>query len=97
MDRAADELTRAYAGGERETFESEEPKYLARGRTPTHARRRPVRGGLDAVEESLGKALAALKAGDTAVAACEIERARQTLGEDIRDALGLYDWNREAR
>ena len=57
--------------------------------------RKPVRSGLDSIEESLHKALEALKTGDTAAAAFEIECARQTLGEDVRDELGLYEWNRE--
>jgi hypothetical protein len=57
--------------------------------------RKPVRNSLDSIEESLHKALAALKVGDIAAAAFEIESARQTLGEDLRDELGLYDWNRE--
>jgi hypothetical protein len=57
--------------------------------------RKPVRSGLDSIEGSLLKALAALKAGDTAAAAFEIECARQTLGEDVRNELGLYEWNRE--
>ena len=57
--------------------------------------RQPVRSSLDAIEESLHKALAALKAGDTAAAVFEIDLARQALGEDVRDELGLYHWNRE--
>ena len=57
--------------------------------------RKPVRDGLDSIEESLDKALAALKTGDVNAAAFEIECARQTLGEDVRDELGLYEWNRE--
>lgn len=57
--------------------------------------RKPVRAGLDSIEESLNKALAALKAGDTDAAVFEIECSLQTLGEDVRDELGLYEWNRE--
>ena len=57
--------------------------------------RKPVRGGLDSIEESLNKALAALKAGDTKAAVFEIECSLQTLAEDVRDELGLYEWNRE--
>jgi hypothetical protein len=57
--------------------------------------RKPVRAGLDSIEESLSKALAALKAGDVKAAAFEIECSLQTLGEDVRDEFGLYEWNRE--
>jgi hypothetical protein len=57
--------------------------------------RKPVRSGIDSVDESLQKALAALKAGDTAAAVSEIECARETLNEDVRNELGLYEWNRE--
>ena len=58
--------------------------------------RRPVRGGIDAIEESLKKALAALQAGNIEAARFEIESSLQTLAEDVRDDLGLYEWNREA-
>ena len=57
--------------------------------------RKPVRSALDTAEGSLTNALAALRAGDTASAAAEIEDALHTLTEDVRDELGLYDWNRE--
>ena len=57
--------------------------------------RKPVRSGLDSVEQSLHKALLALRAGDIDSAAIEIECSLQTLGEDVREELGLYDWNRE--
>lgn len=55
--------------------------------------RKPVRSGLDSIE----KALEALKAGDKDAAVFEIECSWQTLGEDVRDELGLYEWNREGR
>ncbi len=58
--------------------------------------RKPAGAGLDSIEESLNKALGALKAGHAVAAAFEIECARQTLGECVRDELGLYEWNREA-
>ena len=57
--------------------------------------RKPVRAGLDSIEASLNKALAALKSGDVKTAEFEIECSLQTLGEDVRDELGLYEWNRE--
>ncbi len=56
---------------------------------------KPVRDGLDSIEESINKALAALRSGDTPAATFELECARQTLGEDVRSELGLYEWNRE--
>lgn len=57
--------------------------------------RKPVREGLDSIEESLKKALDALKVGNTDAAIFEIECSLQTLGESVRDELGLYDWNPE--
>jgi hypothetical protein len=57
--------------------------------------RKPVRAGLDSIEESLKRALAALKTGDAKSAAFEVECSLQTLAEDVRHELGLYDWNRE--
>ena len=57
--------------------------------------RRPLRGGIDSIEASLKKALAALQAGNTDVAISEIECSLQTLAEDVRDELGLYEWNSE--
>jgi hypothetical protein len=58
--------------------------------------RTPVRAGLDSIEESLKKALDALKAGNTDAAVFEIECSLQTLAENLRDELGLCDWNRES-
>lgn len=58
--------------------------------------RRPVRDSLDSIEESLIKALAAIRAGDPSTATFEIECSLQTLAEDVRDNLGLYEWNRES-
>lgn len=52
--------------------------------------RRPVRGGIDSIEASLKKALDALRAGK---ADDEIECSLQTLAEDVRDELGLSEWN----
>jgi hypothetical protein len=57
--------------------------------------RKPVRAGLDSVEASLKKALEALRAGDKDAAVLQIESSLQTLGEDVRDELGLYEWNRD--
>ena len=60
-----------------------------------HTWRKPVREGLDSIEESLNKAPAALKSGDVTAAVFEIECSLQSLREDVRDELGLYEWNRE--
>jgi hypothetical protein len=43
------------------------------------------------------QALEALKASDKDTAVFEIECSLQTLGEDVRDELGLYEWNREGK
>lgn len=55
--------------------------------------RRRVRVGVDSVERSMQKALAAVEAGDTNTASFELGCGLQALTEDIRDSLGLYDWN----
>ena len=57
--------------------------------------RKPVRQAVDALELSLKSALEAIEKGDTDQARVEIECSLQALGEDLRDELGLYDWNRE--
>lgn len=59
--------------------------------------RQPVRGGIDSIEASLTKALEALKAGKTSDAVFEIECSLQTLAEDVRDELGLYEWNNDGK
>lgn len=57
---------------------------------------KPVRESIDSIEESMRAALAALAAGDTKAAGFEISCSLQTLGEDLRDELGIYTWNRES-
>src|SRR5262249_10499825 len=57
--------------------------------------RKPVRASIDALETSLKTALEAIENGDIVKARFEIESSLQTLGEDLRDDLGLYEWNRE--
>lgn len=57
---------------------------------------KPIRDGLDAIEASLNQALTALASGDAQAATFEIQCSLQTLAEDVRNELGLYDWNREA-
>lgn len=57
--------------------------------------RKPVRASIDSIEESLKTALEALMAGNASTAQLEIECSLSTLAEDLRDDLGLYDWNRE--
>jgi len=57
--------------------------------------RKPARDAIDSVEECLAKAEEELRQGHVDAAKTLIAVARQTIGEDIRDHLGLYDWNRE--
>ncbi len=57
--------------------------------------RQPVRAGVDSVEQSIKTALQALEAGDVDTAKFELGCANQALAEDVRDHLGLYEWNRE--
>jgi hypothetical protein len=57
--------------------------------------RKPVRSGIDSIEQSLNRALESLKSGDTNAAVIEIECSLQTLSESVREELGLYEWNRE--
>jgi hypothetical protein len=61
-----------------------------------NAWRKPVRTGIDSIEASLKRALEAIKAGNPSAATFEIECSLQTLAEDIRDDLGLYEWNKES-
>ena len=58
--------------------------------------RKPIRSSIDSLEASLQEALSALDRGDVATTRHHVECARQTLGEDLRDELGLYEWNRES-
>src|SRR5436190_2102461 len=55
----------------------------------------PIRSAIESLEESLGDAMSACERGDTNAAMMEIDSARQTIGENLRDELGLYDWNKE--
>jgi hypothetical protein len=56
----------------------------------------PARNAIEGVEESLYRAMALLDSGaPLAEIKDEIDLARQTLQEDLRDHLGLYDWNKE--
>jgi hypothetical protein len=58
--------------------------------------RRPARAALDSVESSLYRAMDLCSSLQGAEAIKEeIDSARQVLQEDLRDHLGLYDWNRE--
>ena len=57
--------------------------------------RSPVLGGLRLDRRITEEGAQALKAGDKDAAVFEIECSLQTLGEDVRDELGLYEWNRE--
>jgi hypothetical protein len=58
--------------------------------------RKPVRLSIDTIEASLKAALEAIEGGNPAQAKFEIECCLQTIGEDLRDDLGIYEWNRES-
>jgi hypothetical protein len=61
--------------------------------------RRPARNAIDSIESSLQRALDLCSAfpssGSIEAIKEELESAREVLQEDLRDHLGLYDWNRE--
>jgi hypothetical protein len=55
-----------------------------------------ARAAIESVEESLLQAMALCDSGAPQSAVkVEIDMARQTLQEDLRGHLGLYDWNKE--
>jgi hypothetical protein len=55
----------------------------------------PARNAIEGVEESLDRALALCDSeAPLAEIRSEIDLARQALQEDLRDHLGLYDWNK---
>jgi hypothetical protein len=55
-----------------------------------------ARSAIDCVEESLNRAFALCNSGASFVEIQnEIDLARQALHEDLRDHLGLYEWNKE--
>jgi hypothetical protein len=56
----------------------------------------PVRASIREIEDCLGCALQACEAGRTSDAIREIDMARQLIGEDLRDDLGLYPWDEES-
>jgi hypothetical protein len=56
----------------------------------------PARRAIEGVEESLSRAMALCDSGaPLPEIKNEIDLARQTFQEDLRDHLGLYDWNKE--
>jgi hypothetical protein len=58
--------------------------------------RNPARDAIDSVESSLFRAMDLCDAvPGTEEIKDELDLVRQTLAEDLRDHLGLYDWNRE--
>jgi len=57
--------------------------------------RKPVRLALDSIERSLAEAISAIRSGQTERAINLLDSVHQSIGEDIRDHLGLYEWNRE--
>lgn len=55
----------------------------------------PARNAIDSVEESLNRVMLLCDSGASLPEIKdEFDLARQTLQEDLRDHLGLYDWNR---
>lgn len=55
-----------------------------------------ARRAIEGVEESLNQAMALCDSqASFDEIKSEIDMARQTLQEDLRDHLGLYDWNKE--
>jgi len=55
-----------------------------------------ARSAIDGVEGHLSRAIALCDSeSPTRAIKSELELARETLVEDLRDHLGLYDWNRE--
>src|SRR5580700_3566154 len=55
-----------------------------------------ARGAIEGVEESLDRAMALCDSKSSFdTIKNEIDSARQTLQEDLRDHLGLYHWNKE--
>ncbi len=57
--------------------------------------RAPIRVAIDSVEDCLAKAIEALQQGHIDEAQKLISAASQTVGDNIRDELGIYEWNRE--
>lgn len=56
-----------------------------------------ARNAIESVEESLNRAMALCDSEAPFIEIqSEIDLARQTLQEDLRDHLGLYDWNKES-
>lgn len=56
----------------------------------------PARNAIESVEDSLTRAISLCDSGSSlAEIKDEIDLARQTLQEDLRDHLGIYDWNKE--
>jgi hypothetical protein len=56
----------------------------------------PARSAIESIEESLYRAMGLCDSGaPISEIEDEIDLARQTLQEDLRDHLGLYDWNKE--
>lgn len=56
----------------------------------------PAGSAIEGIEESLYRAMELCDSGaPLSEIKNEIDLARQTLQEDLRDHLGLYDWNKE--
>jgi hypothetical protein len=57
---------------------------------------RPARSAIESVEESLDEAMSLCDSGASLADIKDaIDLVRQALQEDLRDRLGLYDWNKD--
>lgn len=58
--------------------------------------KKPIRNAIESIEESLYRAMQLCDSrAPLPEIKNEIDMARQILQEDLRDDLGLYDWNKE--
>jgi len=55
---------------------------------------RPLRSAIEDLERCLQAASDSCTAGDMPKVQMEIDNARQLIGEDLRDHLGLFSWNK---
>jgi hypothetical protein len=56
----------------------------------------PARNAIESLQESVNRAMSLCDSGSALVEIKEeLDLARQILQEDLRDHLGLYDWNKE--
>ena len=58
--------------------------------------RKPTHEAIESIEGCINRALnLCYSGGSLDEIKNELETARQTIGEDLRDELGLYEWNNE--